>query len=154
MHHWSDKNVDWAGIDDAATYIGEFCKRYGRIGGQYKEKYGTVRFYASFCSNLLHLTHPGYCHYGPYSNWLANMDIRYGNTFLKWTGILFFMSKWQPFIYNMAYQRAIRKWPHLRTEILSDADYIEMIKGVWRKEGKKTHILGWKGEIVTTWTQM
>lgn len=151
MHTWGDKDVDWQGINDAAEYIGEFCKKYGRIGGQTKEKYGTVRFYTDFCFCILNLTHPGHKHYGPYPKWASTFDIYYGPTALKYTGISWFMSKWQPMIYNMAYQNALKKWPHLRAEILDCADHIEMIKGVWRKEGKKTHILGWKGEIISTW---
>lgn len=151
MHKWGDQGVDWNGINDAAEYIGEFCKRWGRIGGQYKEKYGTVRFYAQFCHSILSLTHPGYAHYGPYPKWLCTFDIYYGRALLKYTGLAWFFSKWQPFIYNLAYQRALKKWPHLRAEILDCADHIELIKGVWRKEGNKTHILGWNDEIITTW---
>ena len=152
MHYWGDKNVDWAGIDAAATYIADFCRKYGRIGGQHKEKYGTVRFYSTFCYSLLSLTHPGYMHYRPYPNWLKNLDINYGKYIIKYTGISWVMSKWQPFIYSTAYNRAIKKWPHLREEILVNADHIELIKGVWMKEGNSLHILGWNGEIIATWT--
>jgi hypothetical protein len=40
----------------------------------------------------------------------------------------------------------------LREEILVNADHIELIKGVWMKEGNSLHILGWNGEIIATWT--
>lgn len=36
--------------------------------------------------------------------------------------------KYQFFIYNRAYQNAIKKWPHIAIEILEDADYSELIK--------------------------
>ena len=153
-HFWGDKDVDWKGIEDAAYYIESFCKRWGRLGGQSKEKYGTVRFYAQFCFCFLSLTHPGYVHYGPYPKWLMKLDIYYGNKFLYRTGLLWLIHKWQKIVYNKAYQNAIKKWPHLRAEILSDADHVEFIKGVWRREGKNLHILGWNGETITTWTSM
>lgn len=152
-HDWGDKDVDWAGIEAAAEYIHSFCKRWGRIGGQSKEKYGTVRFYANFgARSFLSLTHPDYVHYGPYPKWLMNLDIYYGSTILKYTGVQWLLNKIQPIVYNKAYHNALKKWPHLRGEILSDADYLELIKGVTRKEGNDTHVLGWNGEIITTWT--
>jgi len=153
MHQWGDEDVDWAGINNAAYYISDFCRRWGRLGGHSKEKYGTVRFYANFgASSLLSLSHPGYMHYGPYPNWLSYLDIYYGYNFLKYTGVQFIFSKLQPVVYNMAYNNALKKWPHLRAEILCDADRPEFIKGATRREGKNLHILGWNGEILTTWT--
>lgn len=153
MHDWSDKSVDWKGVGDAAEYIETFCKRWARLGGQSKEKYGTVRFYANFgVFNLLSLTHPGYCHYGPYPKWLIHFDIYYSPTIFKWSGLAWIFSKIQPAIYSKAYINAIHRWPHLRAEILVDADYVELIKGVTRREGNDLHVLGWNGEIISTWT--
>lgn len=153
MHQWGDPNVDWNGINNAAIYIETFCRRWGRLGGHSKEKYGTVRFYVNFgARSFLSLTHPGYVHYRPYPKWLTTLDIYYGDKILKYSGLYFLFSKLQPFIYSLAYHRALKKWPHLRAEILCDADYPELIKGVTRKEGNKLHILGWNGEILTTWT--
>lgn len=153
MHNWGDKDVDWEGIDDAAECISSFCRLWGRLGGQSKEKYGTVRFYAHFgASSFLSITHPGYCHYGPYPKWLSTFDIYYGNTILKYLGIQFIFSKIQPFIYNLAYQNALKKWPHLEAEILTGADYPELIKGRTQKEGNNLHIIGAKGNILSTWT--
>lgn len=37
---------------------------------------------------------------------------------------------WQRFIYRLAYRIAIRKWPHLRQEILNGADWDETLKGL------------------------
>lgn len=153
MHNWGDKDVDWEGIGDAAYYIESFCNRYGRLEGQSKEKYGTVRFHANFgARSFLSITHPGYCHYGPYPKFMVHFDIYYAPAILKYTGITLLFSYIHPFVYNLAYQRALKKWPHLRTEILSGADYPELIKGVTRKEGNKLHILGWDNEIIATWT--
>jgi hypothetical protein len=152
-HEWGEKDFDWNGLDEAVTYISGFCKKWGRLGGQAKEKWGCVRFYARFGTySLLSLTHPNYCHYGPYPKWLMTLDIWYGSKILKYTGIRWIFSKIQPIVYNRAYQNALKKWPHLRAEILCDADYLELIKGVTRKEGNDLHVLGWNGEILTTWS--
>jgi hypothetical protein len=83
--------------------------------------------------------------------WFCHFDIYYSPKVLKYTGLSWFLSKWQPFIYNLAYQKALKKWPHLEAEILSAADYPELIKGRTRKEGNKTHILGQDGKILATW---
>ena len=150
-HIWGDENVDWEGINDAAEYIATFCSRWGRLGGQHKEKWGEVRFYPDFCHCFLNLTHPGYVHYGRYPKWLMTIDIYYGPSILKYSGLMWFLSKWQPFIYSLAYNKAIKKWPHLRAEILCGADHPELIRGATRKEGNKLHILGWNGEVLSTW---
>lgn len=153
MHRWSDKGIDWSGIDAAAGSIGDFCRKWGRLGGQAKEKYGTVRFYANFgYLSLSNIIYPGYV-YSKFPDWLWKLDCDYIGPFLRFFFEKSFVS-WQKFVYNKAYWRALRKWPHLRAEILNSADYIELIKGVSRVEGKKTHILGWDGSIIATWEKM
>jgi hypothetical protein len=153
MWQWGDENVDWNGINNAAEYIGSFCKRWGRLGGQTKEKYGTVRFYAQFGAySLFSITHPGYVSYWSTWPWYKWFDLRFGHKVMRYSGLQWLFNKWQPIVYSMAYHRALRKWPHLQAEILSDADYPELIKGLTRQEGNKLHVLDLNGKIVTTWT--
>lgn len=46
MHRWGDEKVDWGGIEDAATWIGDQLQKWGRIYvSDTKEKWGTVRVY-------------------------------------------------------------------------------------------------------------
>lgn len=104
MHNWGDEGVDWAGIGDAAWEIESFCRKWGRFGGQSKEKYGTVRFYAHmgartpFC-----ITHPGHVSYlGRIPKWLMHLDIYYGDQFMRYTGLRAFFNWWQPKVYNWA----------------------------------------------------
>lgn len=131
MHDWSDSTVDWEGINSAAIYIHDFCVRWGRLGGEYKEKYGTVRFYAKFGAySLFSLTHPGYVSYWSTYKWYAWLDIHYGNKIVTYTGIRAFCNWWQPKVYRMAYKNATKKWPHLREEILCCADYNEFLEGL------------------------
>lgn len=134
-HDWSDKNVDWMGIEAAASYIYSYCYKWGRLGGQAKEKYGTVRFYTSFGWLSLHtLIYPGY-HFNQFPTWLWKLDIDYISPVIdKLFGSLF--RKWQQYIYSKAYNNAVKRWPHLREEILSCADWPECIKGYNLKRGE------------------
>lgn len=125
-HEWGDKGVDWKGIDEAATYIGHFCRTWGRLGGQAKEKYGNVRFYASFGYLSLHtLFYPGYA-YVRFPKWLWRLDLS------VFTPILSVLERpfvaYQQFIYKKAYTNALKKWPHLKEEILDEADHRELLE--------------------------
>lgn len=129
MHRWGDNNIDWKGIDDAAYYIECFCKRWGRFGGQSKEKYGTVRFYPRFGAySIFSITHPGYVSYYSVPKWYKDFDIAYGNKIMHYSGLQYFFNIWQPYVYGLAYRNALKKWPHLRAEILAGADYPEFIE--------------------------
>lgn len=129
MHTWGNKDVDWKGIDDVATYLATFCRRWGRLGGQTKEKFGTVRFYASFGWISLHtLVYPGYV-YSQFPKWLWDLDCYYIAPVLQFLFTRPFI-KWQHYIYKEAYKNALRNWPHLREEILRCADWPELLEGV------------------------
>lgn len=152
MHQWGDDNVDWNGINDCCDYFWKVSRRYGRLGGQIKEKYGTVRFYASFGYYSLHsLIFPGYVYkHKSFPKWLWKLDIYYISPFInKVFGKV--LVKYQKFVYNYMYQQALKKWPHLEAEILTSADYPEFIKGRTRQEGNKLHVLGKNGDILSTW---
>jgi len=130
MHSWGDKNIDWKGINDAAEYIGTNLRKWGRVEvRQYKEKYGTVRVYCSFgWSCLLSITHPGYCHY-PYPKWLVTLDI------YVFSKIIPSLCNWlviplQTWLYRKLYADMVKKYPHLREEILCAADWEEFLKGL------------------------
>lgn len=127
MHDWGDEGVDWVGIGNAAHYLSTYMKKWGRLSAHSKEKYGTVRCYCHFGYLSLHgLIYPGYV-YNQFPKWLWHLDCMYISKFLQ-----FFFEKpyvkWQVFIYKRAYQNALKKWPHLRKEILCAADHRELIK--------------------------
>jgi hypothetical protein len=128
-HNWGDENVDWEGISDAASYIGCRLIREGRVPVTcIKEKYGTVRVYCGFgWHSLLSITHPNYCHYGPYPEWLMHLDIYYLSKIIS---RLPFVRSYHRFTYRRVYAAAVKKWPHLREEILTDADWPEELKGL------------------------
>jgi len=128
MHTWGEENFDWQGLNDCCDILHTICTRYGRFGGQTKEKYGTLRFYAHMGHLSLHgLIYPGYV-YSQFPDWLWSLDIWYISPFLQ-----FFFEKpfvwWQLKVYNYAYQKCLKKHPHLKEEILCCADYTEFITG-------------------------
>ena len=129
MHRWGDENVDWEGIDAAARFIGERLRRWGRVGvHQYKEKWGEVRVYCSFGWSQVHdITHPGHA-YGRYPKWLWRLDCRLGWLLarpLNWLVLPF--HKW---LYRRTYRQAVKRWPHLRDEILCAADWPELLQEI------------------------
>ena len=128
MHAWGDKTVDWKGIDEAANYIGNGLRKWRVSVSQVKEKFGTVRVYLHFGWSGIHdLTHPGHA-------W-----IRYKRDGLLWKLQYSTLMHWffqqlnyivipiQKLLYRSYYRAAIRKWPHLRREILAGADYSELL---------------------------
>lgn len=139
MHRWGDEGIDFEGIGNAAYEIGEYCRKWGRITCNSKEKYGTVRVYVSWFYGSLHeLINPGH-YYIRFRKPLAWLDWRIFGPLIRYSRIPNLMHRWQFYIYNRAYQIALRKYPHLKVEILCCADYQELIDGSdaileqWRK---------------------
>ncbi len=129
MHTWGDEGVDWEGISEAARYIGENLRKWGRVCvSQYKEKFGEVRVYCSFGWYDLHsITHPGHAYIRYRKNgilWHLNYISGHG-WFFRFLNR--FAIPYQKFLYTYFYGRALRKWPHLRLEILSGADWSELL---------------------------
>ena len=129
MHEWGDPWFEKNGADlsDAITYIRKYCRRFGRFGGDAKEKYGTVRFYCRFHYMIHDLIWPGYyfCQYPLHFLWSWDVLIYSRNFFQPFRQLL---QKWQHFIYRRAYKNAATRWPHLKTEIYVMADYDELLK--------------------------
>ena len=126
MHYWGDEGVDWKGIDDAARIIGTTFRRWGRLMCHEKEKYGTVRAYVMFGNLCLHgLVYPAHVS-NQFPLWLWHLDCLYIGPCLR-----YFFGKafvwWQAKVYRYAYHRALKKYPHLRKEILCCADCDELL---------------------------
>lgn len=58
-HEWGDDWSHWQELDAAVSYIYKEARK-ARIGGQIKEKYGTVRWYAKFHYMVNDLVWPGH----------------------------------------------------------------------------------------------
>lgn len=129
MHTWGDENVDWEGIDAAASFIGHELKKWGRVPvRQVKEKFGYVCVYTGLGWDSIHdITHPGHAwirYRGPIK-WL------YFKTYTLQQYIFTIINKvivpYHKWLYSYTYGRALKKWPHLREEILHGADFAEYL---------------------------
>lgn len=129
MHNWGDGFPYFEDVGNAADEIGAFCRKWGRIGvRQTKEKYGTARVYCSLGWHQMHcITHPGHC-YSRYPNWLWHLDCRVTPKILHFFRLNKLIMPFHVFIYHLAYKRAIKKYPHIREEILSGADWNELLE--------------------------
>lgn len=114
-------------LEDAIEYIANRLRSFGRIGVMAKEKWGYARISCSFVYNFHSLTHPSYS-YRRYPKWLWKLDVYYGDSVLKYTGLLSIIYKWQRYVYIDTYRRAINKWPHLKDNLLRDADALEWLE--------------------------
>jgi len=129
MHDWGSEWFEKYGEDlnDAVDFVAHYCMRWGRFGGDHKEKYGTLRFYAMFHHQLHDLFYPGhyYIRWGKPFVWIDHFYMRgpFG-----WFRAL--IQRWQTKIYRRAYRLALARWPHLRKEILCCADYSELLEGL------------------------
>lgn len=139
MHVWGD---DWfkkngEDLEAAVTFIGTMCRKWGRIGGQFKEKWGTVRFYAVPHHQIHDLIWPDYCRI-IWPNWLHRLDLAI--SFSRWYCRLIkpLIHRHQEWIYRNTYLQALALWPHLRAEILSDADWKELFPIDIQREANKT----------------
>lgn len=128
-HEWGEKEVDWVGIGEAAEFIGSGLRRFGRVSvTDTKEKYGTVRVYLRFGWHQLHdIIHPGY-HYSRFPKWLHSLDSKVLSQIVPLLNLV--VVPLHQKLYRIFYQKAIKRWPHLRAEILSCPDFPELLKGL------------------------
>jgi hypothetical protein len=117
MHHvWGDKDFDWESLREAEHDIHRVCYRLGRLCVSTKEKWGTLRVTVYWWGgDIRALFYP--CRYGRFCSWT------------RWIGLQWLVHKWQRWVYRYAYARIVKKYPHIRDELLVDADYPEMIEG-------------------------
>ena len=129
MHSWGDEDFDWKALNGAIDEIYYWGKKVGRIGGDLKEKYGTVRWYTypTGVYKISELIFPGYVYYQwgadrkPYHNIFDQVSSIYMRPFKP------LIHKWKRFFYAFAYNRAVKKFPHIKEEILVCTDYPELL---------------------------
>lgn len=131
IHYYGEEDYDWDGLYWCVEYLGKNLRRWGRINvRQTKEKYGTLRCYCSlgwYC--LLNITHPGYSAYWVYPKWLMTFDIFVLSKIVPYLNyIVLPYHKW---LYRKLYKDCVKKFPHLRNEILCCADYHELLKDLY-----------------------
>jgi len=131
MHSWGDKDFSdelFNQVDDAAEFIGHNLRKWFRVGvTQTKEKFGTARVYCHLGWSSFHcIFRPGYCWIPKWWPWSLDLKIsEYVMPLLNRIVIPIQISGYRYF-----YQKAVKKWPHLREEILCCSDYPEYLKGL------------------------
>ncbi len=130
MHYWGDGFPYFADVENVASEIGQFLRKWGRISvTQTKEKYGTARVYCHFGWYQLHsITHPGYV-YSRFPDWLWRLDCRVLSRLIAPLS-RHIVVPFHTWLYRLAYKRALKKYPHIREEILDGADWSELLEGL------------------------
>lgn len=146
-HDWGDDTFDWNSLNEAIHLIYKMCKFF-RIGCHIKEKYGTIRASFYFFDGSFHsFMYPGYVYY-QYSNWkmckfiqkytkidiakkLLRADIWLASYHNNWYNKLVVSPiKWIQFNfgYKTAIKMAIKKFPHIKEEIICNMPHKELFK--------------------------
>lgn len=125
-HEWGQwPDEAFCDIGNAAGFIGNFCRIFGRFTGQTKEKFGTARFYAMMYNNLdLYALYKGGYYYYRGPNWFWKINCVLAHNIQVPFNLL---GRWQGFVYKLAYRIACFRWPHIYNEIISGADYPELL---------------------------
>lgn len=119
-HFWGDNFEYFEDVAEAADFIASYCRRWGRFSCYGKEKYGVVRLeYVYMGSTSFHsLLFPGKL-YIDIPMWLYMVDSRFSMYVTQplFGGLLY---KYQLFILKRAYKLAVKKWPHIKDEIMEE----------------------------------
>jgi hypothetical protein len=136
----------WKDIGTVLDTLDFWGYRVGRIGGQIKEKYGSIRWYADIRgANSLHdivkAGHAGF-RWGADDNFFMSLLNNFSKAYISPFSFLIF--KYRCFMYGLAFYIAWHKCPNIKDEILSAADhdeflfkkdrlYIEEQRAIWKK---------------------
>lgn len=136
MHRWGDTDFDWEALNEAINFITDYLRRW-RMGVYSKEKWGCADISVMFGWRCLHdAIWPGYC----YRQWgrhalgdlLWHADIYWWPTLLAPLNKLVIVPLHKR-AYRAAYKEATQRWPHLRDEVLGNADYPELLENLLDK---------------------
>lgn len=127
IHQWGEENFDWKGLDEAGWYIGRWLRTWTRLSVfDIKEKFGSLRIYCHFGWDCFYsIWRPSHCWISPW--WPYRLDLAVSKYVMPIINILIIPLQKKAYVWR--YKKAVEKWPHLRDEILSDADYGELFEG-------------------------
>lgn len=144
FHVWGDEWFQRNG-DDLNRAIHQICRdwrRWGRLGCHGKEKYGTFRHHTCFYSGewpVHELVLPGHVFYR-WPKWVMRWELALGRV-VRAVRLDRAVRWWQGRVYNWALQRACRRYPSVVDELVSDADFPDLIRG--RVDGRTIHDKYW-----------
>ena len=132
MHAWGDEWFEGHGaeLNEAVLYLGTTLRKWRIPVRDYKEKWGTARVYCSLGWGCLHdMTHPGHCFRRYKWDWVWRLSCKSQYAWWWWP-IMAASSAIHKRIYRKVYGNAVRRWPHMAAEILSMADFRELLEGL------------------------
>ena len=136
-HKWGDDWPHWEDLCDAEAECERLARRYRLPVHQIKEKWGELRFYCHLGYTSLHdMTHPGY-HFNRYPKWLwwLNCMVFTCHSF-PWRWLVYWPTmQLHRRLYRHLYKKLVAKWPHITEEIVSAADFPELLDGIGDKHG-------------------
>lgn len=114
--------------------------KIGFIGGQIKEKFGSIRWYADLgrIDSIHDIFKAGHVRYRwcalehPTKDFLNNLS----KYFFRLRPVRLLSIKYQILIYNIAYRLALRASPGYETEILSSCDHSSIVWGYDKLKAK------------------
>lgn len=114
--------------------------RIGFIGGQQKEKYGSIRWYADTgpindLHNIFKVGHVAY-RWDPMEHPVKDFINNLSKYFFRLEQMVWLTSKYQILIYNVAYRHALLASPGYETEILGSCDHSKIIWGYKKLKAK------------------
>lgn len=116
-HEWGDDSFDWKSLYEAIGIGTKVMGRFGRIGVNSKEKFGTARWNLSFFRGQMHdLTHPGY-YRSQYPQWLWSFDV----TYRPLRFLIPIIGFWQKLVVKVTFSYLCGRYLHIADEIVMDA---------------------------------
>lgn len=144
-HEWGDEDFDWKSLNQACNFFLKL-RTIGRIQmASTKEKYGTMRldwfFWNGHYREFLHsMIYPGHL-YIHWPLWMRKID-EFATVIAKYLGILRLVSCYQRLIFNVITFIAVKKWSHIKDEIMDEYEFNELLYDYTKK--KLNYVCNWK----------
>jgi len=164
-HYWGEENFDWDALYKACRFFDVNLKRWARLCVHTKEKYGTMRLeYLGYNEGIYGLIYPGrlWLNYpGPTVTKKPHKSIRKyfpeGHTYqvglfrviddfitaiARKCGLSRLFYRYQRLVFNIITFIAVKKWPHIKDEIMDEYDFKYLLYD-WVKK-KVNYVCNWK----------
>ena len=136
-HLWGDPDHDWESLYAAVLWFPKQLRRWGRVCVHAKEKWGCLRLeYFYWGPSLFQLIFPGRLTSYPW--WFYNFSFKYAQPLLNYSGIGYLIEHYQRLVFNVLTIMMVRKWPHIKDELIEDYDFQQLMYKITKKYLKYT----------------
>lgn len=144
-HDWNEDSFDWHSLGKACNFF-LYLRSIGRVQiSSTKEKYGTMRleflFWAGHYHEFMHsMIYPGRLFIKwPYLVRLIDMYVF--TPIARYSGLCRLVTMYQRLVFNVLTIIAVKKWPHIRYEIMSELEFRDLLYD-WTKK-KVNYVSNW-----------